>query len=306
MATGFDLLKKQLVEDYFTPNIKAEVTFDTLLTPYIPGIVGKGLGKAPGEVKLITKEMSIYDMDKSQENNEGEKIPGDNRGKKVDFVLADDERVYLVELKTTEASEGGEQKDDYKKIQGKEFGIILGNKLISIMLSKSAFDMKDAKDYQSVEGLRTLWNEIIDKYKEIEKAKYPSKFSEAKNYTEKALILIRDKGWPWRKSSRKYLYTLGQILDYMESNDKGMPLWEKKIEIVYLKPQLSKDKEENDNPKIKYLPLLKDVFIKGGCIYEESRNGDPIASCIKEACKEIFVRSEWRKVNFEEYPEDED
>ena len=30
-----DKIEKQVVNDYFTPNIKAEVILDTLLTPYI-------------------------------------------------------------------------------------------------------------------------------------------------------------------------------------------------------------------------------------------------------------------------------
>ena len=63
MNEGFKNLKDQLVNDYYTPNIKAEVTFDTLLTPYITGIVKDGLKKnkheVDGEIKFITKEMSI-------------------------------------------------------------------------------------------------------------------------------------------------------------------------------------------------------------------------------------------------------
>lgn len=31
-----ETIEQQVVNDYFTPNIKAEVILDTLLTPYIP------------------------------------------------------------------------------------------------------------------------------------------------------------------------------------------------------------------------------------------------------------------------------
>ncbi len=45
-----------VVNDYFTPNIKAEVMLDTLLTPYIEGILQEYLGI---DAKLIAKEMSV-------------------------------------------------------------------------------------------------------------------------------------------------------------------------------------------------------------------------------------------------------
>lgn len=44
-------IKNWVVNDYFTPNIKAEVILDTLLTPVIHRLV-------PG-TELVAKEMSI-------------------------------------------------------------------------------------------------------------------------------------------------------------------------------------------------------------------------------------------------------
>ena len=34
-------IKKCVVNDYFTPNIKAEVILDTLLTPYVSEIINR-------------------------------------------------------------------------------------------------------------------------------------------------------------------------------------------------------------------------------------------------------------------------
>ena len=86
-------IRERVVNDYFTPNIKAEVILDTLLTPYIPQIVRGQLGEKVGSLTFLTKEMSI--SDEGDENN---------RGPKIDYVLEDDNFVYLVELKTTKGS----------------------------------------------------------------------------------------------------------------------------------------------------------------------------------------------------------
>lgn len=122
-----DKIEKQVVNDYFTPNIKAEVILDTLLTPYIKQMLKAQLNI---DAKLLTKEMSIKDIDGT-----------DDRGAKIDYVLEDNDTVYLVELKTTKGSINSDQakryiENCYDNGKVKTFGLVLGDKLLNIMGKK--------------------------------------------------------------------------------------------------------------------------------------------------------------------------
>lgn len=95
-------LKKWVVNDYFTPNIKAEVILDALLTPFVAEIIEEQFQNGPcfqGTLHFVTKEMSVLDLEKPKEN------PAyGNMGIKIDYILGDAQAFYLVELKTTEGS----------------------------------------------------------------------------------------------------------------------------------------------------------------------------------------------------------
>ena len=54
-----DEIRKWVVNDYFTPNIKAEVILDTLLTPYSTQIVQGQLNELVGSLTFLSKEMSL-------------------------------------------------------------------------------------------------------------------------------------------------------------------------------------------------------------------------------------------------------
>ena len=80
--------------------------------------------------KLLTKEMSIKDIDGT-----------DDRGAKIDYVLEDNDTVYLVELKTTKGSINSDQakryiENCYDNGKVKTFGLVLGDKLLNIMGKK--------------------------------------------------------------------------------------------------------------------------------------------------------------------------
>lgn len=53
-------------------------------------------------------------------------------------------------------------------------------------------------------------------------------FAESGTYAERAMVLIKTKGWTWRSGQRscKYLYTLGRLMDYLGdgSRHQGAPL----------------------------------------------------------------------------------
>ena len=107
MTEQMNKIRKWIVNDYFTPNIKAEVILDTLLTPYVTEIL-KDQTAFKGELHFITKEMSVLE---SKESEQGSGYG--NRGTKIDYVLGDEEAIYLVELKTTGSSINLEQADRY-------------------------------------------------------------------------------------------------------------------------------------------------------------------------------------------------
>lgn len=218
-----DKITHWVVNDYFTPNVKAEVVLDTLLTPYILQIIQNQMGRKVEELSLVAKEMSLFE-------------PGSdsNRGAKIDYVLADSDRVYLVELKTTCSSFNDDQVSRYALLAEKEpcFGNVLGKRLLNIL--EDVFPVTwDSADGMGDESLTKAWEKIWSKKANyIPKDKIPQ---ESDSYTQMAMDLIKEKGWAWRGDlrSRKYVYTLGQIMDYLKGGNR---LWNKPIRLIYLTP----------------------------------------------------------------------
>lgn len=198
-------IEKWVVNDYFTPNIKAEVILDTLLTDYVAGIVESRLeGLPPDTLKLLTKEMPISKVGDSS-----------NRGKKIDYVLENKSGfVYLVELKTSKGSIDPVQISSYtNNCGGKKFGAAIGDKLLSIM----GTEFKPEKEW-TTDNLLTEFQNVVGTGK---KGEYEGL---AKSY------LKRTGG----ASTRKYLYTVGQLLDRCDNLDA---LWNRKLRLIYLTPK---------------------------------------------------------------------
>ena len=214
------IIREQVVNDYFTPNIKAEVIFDTLLTPCIVDIVKGQMDGSTEDLTFLTKEMSILD-------NSGEDV----KVSKVDYVLAARSKVYLVELKTTDSSINDEQADAYRELcQGKDFGEILGRRLLSIL-------GEGGRTFTLHLGAPSLWSDetLEQAFREIiSKNKYHGN-TRGETCAEKAQTLIRVQKWTQqgRYRSRKYLYSLGQLTDYLHA---GGTLWDKPMEVLYLTP----------------------------------------------------------------------
>lgn len=128
-----EIIRKWVVNDYFTPNIKAEVILDTLLTPYVQQILKNECGI---DAAFLTKEMSLEEM-----LPDGTP-PKDDRGAKIDYVYAGENDVYLVELKTTSGSIGGKQAERYircccvddEEAVPRTFGDVFGEKLLRIVV----------------------------------------------------------------------------------------------------------------------------------------------------------------------------
>lgn len=235
---GFtEMLKKWVVNDYFTPNIKAEVILDTLLTPYVPQILRSQCKDI--DAVFLAKEMSMIETSEGQEQ-------ADNRGSKIDYVLADKNRdcVYLVELKTTDSSIDADQLSLYTSLSGQtsNFGDVLGKRLLDILDANFKIGLGKPEGWTDDSILEKAWQKIWDKRKQYVPAdQYPE---ESDSYTKMATDLIKAKGWAWRGNlrSRKYVYTLGQLMDFLHSKHCGQGLWNRQVELIYLIPRLPEDR----------------------------------------------------------------
>lgn len=101
----YNLIKFWTLNDFCTPNIKAEVIFDMLLSPFITDIVKEGMN-SNGRFVLLAKEFPL-------------KVYKNNKGPKVDYLLMDDSTsdLYLVELKTDNNSFNKKQYSIYLETQ---------------------------------------------------------------------------------------------------------------------------------------------------------------------------------------------
>ena len=101
----YNLIKFWTLNDFCTPNIKAEVIFDMLLSPFITDIVKEGMN-SNGRFVLLAKEFPL-------------KVYENNKGPKVDYLLMDDSTndLYLVELKTDNNSFNKKQYSIYLETQ---------------------------------------------------------------------------------------------------------------------------------------------------------------------------------------------
>lgn len=263
-------IKNWVVNDYFTPNIKAEVILDALLTRYVAEIIEEQFRDGPcfqGTLRFVTKEMSVRDLEKPLEN-----ASYGNMGTKIDYILGDEQAFYLVELKTTDSSLERTQAVRYlSNCSGgdKTFGMVFGEKLLTIV--KDAFSATYEKRFLdqfgaepsawSDETLEAAFQMVFDsaylgkKYgvsmpspDDDASAKTPIKRedwmqSSDNRYAEAAKALIKKAGWAQSSSarSRKYLYTMGQLLDYRAAIGRQQELakdtlWSRPLKLIYLTP----------------------------------------------------------------------
>lgn len=199
-----DLIGKWVINDYFTPNIKAEVILDTLLTPYIGQILKK---QCDIDAAFLTKEMSLEEYTEEDQQS-------DDRGAKIDYLLVG-EYVYLAELKTTTGGINAPQAERYLKnccnLNGKPktFGDVFGDKLLRIV------NKMHSEIPSSPQGLKDAFQAFVGgDGKNAERAR---------QYLKKRSLAV----------THKYLYTIGQILDNYPDLDA---LWGKRLRLLYITP----------------------------------------------------------------------
>lgn len=259
MCEPLKMLRDLVVNDYFTPNIKAEVILDTLLTPYVPQILRN---ECSIDAVFLTKEMSL----ESVEENGGQ--PVNDRGSKIDYLLAGKEYVYLVELKTTAGSIESDQTKRYikyccdEKYRPGTFGRVFGDKLLRILRKKYTFSGKGSVDGDwNRDHLPAVFDETVGK-------------GTGKDHALRARCYLRRTN---RASTYKYLYTAGQILDHCSeaSGPEGVKqkleeLWNKEIRLIYITP-------DGESPH-------KDLLECRGFYIHPDDTG---SICLKRAVKEL-------------------
>lgn len=202
---------RNTISDFYTPNIKAEVILDMLLTDYVPILLES---KVHRKIRLITKEMSIGYAKEEEGTNS-------NRGKKVDYVACDEQYLYLIELKTTQGSLGANQKEIYLTLNHQKAEVLLGQlcRIIELVGEDDPYDRLGAY-LQSVltNEKKGICNQI-----EYEKALESNTLVELTHLYQKRNNLF---------STKKYLHTIACIVQNSSKED-----WKKEMKIAYISPE---------------------------------------------------------------------
>ena len=219
-----NIIKDSIIDDYYTAAIKSEVALDALITPVIDEILNLLIERKDGVIKYITKEFPILKC----HIDDAETEITDYSSINVDYVLADNNIVYFVELKTTMSSIDEKQEDNYKNINDDEIKkyaidfIKLLNHNSSSGIGDKRFPGEMNEKSYGIEMLKELFDRIVGE-------------GEGKTYSERAKVYLKEQGKSL-KGKKKYLFQAGQILD------SGIDLWDgkKTIQVIYLAPDTSK------------------------------------------------------------------
>ncbi|WP_165076331.1 MULTISPECIES: hypothetical protein [unclassified Desulfovibrio] len=256
-ASISEIVRDCVIRDYFTPNVTAETTIGCLIRPRLAYIVNRQCGL---KTIYVAKEMSIPLAAQHR----------DNRGFKIDYVLADDACVYLTELKTTPASISATQLAHYEAACGQwTFGESLGKQLLKILAKE--YPLGRIKESAGDDGA------FARCFKRITNCDA----GETGN-VERALECVRTLEYAWRPSNRskKYLLTLAELLDYLGGGKKS--LWHKPMKIIYLAPGSAA--AELDSPHIPCLPTLE------GALPPLLERGDAYSLMLADILKHVTDR----------------
>lgn len=216
---------------YFTPNVTAETVVGCLLTPRIEYVVNC---QCKLDTCYVAKEMSIPYPEQRR----------DNRGCKIDFVLADKDFAYLTELKTTPSSISEGQLMHYEALCEKwTFGESLGKRLLKILAKE--FELGRVREKMCGDK---AFGEFFRKIVRRE--------PQASGNTERAQECVRTMEYAWHSwdRSKKYLLTLGEILDYLQGGRRS--LWDRPLKIIYLAPLPVKI----ESPHVRCVPTLQEAI----------------------------------------------
>ena len=264
-------IKKSFINDYWTAGYKAEVSFDTLLTPVIEQIMNQNIENKSGEIKYITKEFPILLRSFTGNNSYG------FGSVNVDYVLSDDQTVYFVELKTTMDSYNDTQNANYSDIYKTDHMFKQWGDDFIRLLNHNSSSGKGDDTFQELFNNKSSSNnrEILKKlFVDICKRSDISADSPNGNsdyYQKKAIEYLKKRNADGKLSgSNKTLFQAGQILDYCFSTK--YELWGKSIKIIYLAPS-----DKDSQSFINLLTALDDL------------SSIPYCDWLQNIIKEIFT-----------------
>ena len=265
------IIYKEVVNDYYTAGIKAEVIIDMLLRPVLEKVLSQLLEEEDQGVHFITKEFPIPTKD------------NDTHNCNVDYLMYGKDAVYLIELKTSSTSEDEKQLENYigqvseaNKEKRIKFGDFFGKRFIWMLNHVSVSGIGDGVLHAEENGdyLKTLKGPLNKYINSILRKECPgetlgrsvirkmlsncgksngegSLTVPAWLYLE-ALVdkIITKKGMniayknadhtvnavqylrkTQKSGSAKYLFQAGQILDSNPGN-----WWENEVQLVYIVP----------------------------------------------------------------------
>ncbi len=291
MADIYEDIKNSFTNDYWTAGYKAEVSFDTLLTPVIEKIIQTKFTDAI----YVTKEFPILKRTLGINSTSG--FDSIN----ADYVLSNNDTVYFVELKTTMDSINDDQEDNYFKmlekptcfnIWGDDFIMLLNHNSDSGIgddrfknINKDLFskDIKNQSD--NTEILLKCFRTICERHKIPATPQSPKKED---FYQETAIRYLKNKrsktttsGNSRLSGKNKTLFQAGQILDYCSSpNDKNLSLWRKNIQIVYLLPSYPSNSDKHPGT-FEYLNFVDAI--------EKLKDSDPYCNFLYKIVKDVYL-----------------
>ncbi len=273
-----DLIKGSFINDYWTAGYKAEVSFDTLLTPVIEEIIQTKFPTA----KYVTKEFPIL------RKSFNDKVKSGFDSINVDYVLSDKDKVYFVELKTTMDSIDKIQITNYENILKNTFDQYVDD-FIRLLNHNSASGIGD-------DAFQKQYNDLLEEddllklFKTICMIKEIPDETDTENtkdfYRTTAVDYLKNRRNQITKDKKselsgknKTLFQAGQILDYCISNSQNTDcLRNKKIQIVYLLPS---NPENNKLPKeFRYVNIVEAL--------KELEGTNPYCKFLWDIASEIF------------------
>jgi hypothetical protein len=166
------MVAKWLTYDYYCPSIKAEVIWDMLLSEFIPDILAYATSQMENATTPASSENLFYILAKEfpikKKRTKDTETKESLLSPKADYLVAYNgniKKIFIVELKTTLASEDSEQLDNYLNSNVKDMFEHYKN-IITSTVNDSSYDKEPLKWESSkkyVSQITYMYNQFITK-----------------------------------------------------------------------------------------------------------------------------------------------
>ena len=276
-------ITENIINDYYTAEVRCEVIIDTLLTPIISDVIKNLTGYE--KVDFLAKEFPLIKADIAAGDKENDKNCEDDecsesrslRSVNADYILkGEDEegnqKIIIVELKTDQGSLADYQLDNYIKLLGnKKVKLLDGFKRILAKYSDCGYKSPGNRDLKKI-FMDVVFKELGKNGKPYPKIDRLDYVDVARSYLEKRKEKRKEKACK-DSSSKKYILQAGQILKGCEDPESLFNGEMTSIELFYLLPDedsvtsfqtMINDKkiEESVKSRIRCGSLSKYVSIK--------------------------------------------